>query len=303
MTNSRRQFVKTAGLLTGGALLPWQKLLASSMSLDASEMYLVRDKVGVYTNRGGTIAWLVDKEGLAVVDTQFPEQSEDLIQKLREKTDRRVDVLFNTHHHGDHSSGNIAFKDIVDKVVAHENSKANQKRVAIEREREATQLYPDTTFTDKWSQKVGSETITTTYFGPAHTNGDTVIHFENANVAHMGDLLFNRRFPFIDRSSGADIENWIKVLRKIRKHYDKDTLFIFGHARESLKITGTYKDLKAKEKFLKKLLKYTKKQIKKGQSLEEMSKIEIIPGAPEWQGRGIERCLKAAYEELTSTAS
>lgn len=57
-----------------------------------------------------------------------------------------------------------------------------------------------------------------------------------------------------------------------------------------------------KAKFLKKLLKYTKKQIKKGQSLEEMSKIEIILGAPEWQGREIERCLKAAYEELTNTA-
>ena len=300
MISNRRQFVKTAGLAAVAGFLPWQKLLGHSFELEQSEMYLIRDKVGVYKNRGGTIAWLVDKDGLAVVDTQFPDAAKDLIQRLREKTERKVDVLFNTHHHGDHSSGNIAFKDMVEKVVAHENSLANQKRVAVERKKEATQLYPDTTFTDSWGQQIGSESVTITHFGPAHTNGDAVIHFENANVAHLGDLLFNRRFPFIDRSSGANIKNWIKVLKKIRKHYDKDTIYVFGHARASLSISGTYKDLKAKEEFLKQLLKYTRRGIKKGKTIEELSQVATIPGAPEWQGKRIERCIKAAYEELSS---
>ena len=63
-----------------------------------------------------------------------------------------------------------------------------------------TQLYPDTTFSESWSQKVGRETITARYYGRAHTDGDAVIHFENANIVHCGDLVFNRRFPYIDRS-------------------------------------------------------------------------------------------------------
>ncbi|MCI5082593.1 MAG: MBL fold metallo-hydrolase [Saprospiraceae bacterium] len=299
MNSSRRTFIKKSSFAATAALLPWQKLFSQTFNNLDAEMYLIRDKVGVYKNRGGTIGWLIDQEGLAVVDTQFPDAAKDLIQRIQEKQQRPIDLLINTHHHGDHSSGNIAFKGIAKKVVAHENSKANQQRVAEERGKEAEQLYPDTTFSESWSQKLGSEVVTINYFGAAHTNGDSVIHFENANVAHLGDLLFNRRFPYIDRSAGANIENWIEVLGKIRKTYDKDTIFICGHAGEGHDITVTRKDLKAKQKFLKALLKYTKKGIKQGKTIAELSKAEVIPGAEEWQGRGMERVITAAYGELT----
>ena len=211
-----------------------------------------------------------------------------------------MDMLINTHHHGDHTGGNIAFKGLVKKVVAHENSKANQMRVAKARDQEIGQLYPDKTFTTEWSERVGKEIITAKYFGPAHTDGDAIIHFENANVAHMGDLMFNRRFPFIDRSAGASIKGWIRVLKKARKTYDKDTLFIFGHAGEGHEITGTHADLKAFENYLKRLLQYTKKQIKAGKTLDEIKAagITTIPEAEEWTGRGIERSLQSAFEEL-----
>ena len=78
--------------------------------------------------------------------------------------------------------------------------------------------------------KVDDETITLRYLGPAHTDGDSITHFENANVVHMGDLIFNRRFPYIDKSAGASVKNWIQVLKQTQKLFDKDTIFIFGHA-------------------------------------------------------------------------
>lgn len=295
----RRQFLHTSTFAIGSTFLPssWlQQLLAP-----AGEMKTLRNNVGIFTERGGTIAWLIDKEGLAVVDTQFPDTAVHLIEEIRKKSDRKIDLLINTHHHGDHSGGNIAFKGIVDKVVAHQNSKANQERVAIAAKTEEKQLYPDTTYTDKWSQKVGTETISLHYYGPGHTNGDSFIHFENANIVHCGDLMFNRRFPNIDRPAGASISNWIEALGKARKTFSKDTLYIFGHAAEGLPVTGTEKELIAMQNYLSKLLKFIKKEIKAGKTKEQLlaAKIQVIPGAEEWKGQGIERSLTTAFDELT----
>jgi len=296
---NRRKFIGHSSLLGGFALLPWQKHLLSTFMEDAGSLTMLRKNVWVYTERGGSIGVLLSDDGIAVVDTQFKAQSENLIAKIKEKSERKIDLLINTHHHGDHTGKNIAFKGIIDQHVAHKNSKSNQERVAKARKQEATQLYPDTVFDSSWSKKVGSEIITMHYFGPAHTDGDSITHFENANIAHMGDLMFNRRFPFIDKSSGASIQGWIKVLSQAKKTFDKDTLFIFGHAGEGYEITGNLDDVKAFQNYLKKLWKFSSKAYKKGISQEELAKdLNFIPGAPEWKGGGLERSISAAYLEL-----
>lgn len=299
MSFNRRQFLQTSGFALGATLLPTQQFMKNLLA-PAGEMKLLRNNVGIFTERGGTIAWMIDKQGIVVVDTQFPDTAPHLIEEIKKQSDRTIDLLVNTHHHGDHTGGNIAFKGLVNKVVAHQNSKANQERVAKSNNSEDKQLYPDTTYTGFWSEPVGNEIIALRYYGAGHTDGDSFVHFENANVVHCGDLMFNRRFPFIDRSAGASIENWIKALGKARKAFDKDTLFVFGHAGDNFPVTGTRDDLKAMQNFLSKLLKYTKKQIKAGKTKEEViaAKPEVIPGAEEWKGQGLERGLTAAYEEL-----
>ncbi len=262
-------------------------------------MHPLRRKTGYYTERGGTIGWLLTPSHLVVVDTQFPSQARHLIAILRQTNQKPLDLLINTHHHGDHTSGNIAFKGIFKTHVAHRNSRDNQERVARERGKLDEQLLPSTTFTDTWSQQVGDEKITLRYYGPAHTNGDALVHFENANIVHMGDLVFNRRYPYIDKSAGAHIGNWIEVLRKARKTFSKDTQYIFGHAGEGYPPTGSAEDLKAMENYLRRLLKFIKKARRQGKTLEQIkASTSHIPGAPEWQGKGIERSLDAAWLEL-----
>ena len=125
-----------------------------------------------------------------------------------------------------------------------------------------------------------------------------VLHFENANIAHMGDLLFNRRFPYIDKSSGASIENWIAVLQGIRATYDNDTLFVFGHGKSNDKVTGNKEDLKAFENYLEQLLVYVKQGIADGKTADELASVPFIPNAPEWTGDGIRRSIDAALIEL-----
>lgn len=127
---NRRSFLQYTSMAGGLTLLPWQKELLILVLPDAGTMRPLRNNVGIYTERGGTIGWLIADDALVAVDTQFREQSENFINKVRETNEGQFDLLINTHHHGDHTSGNIAFEGIVKTHLAHTNSKANQMRVA-----------------------------------------------------------------------------------------------------------------------------------------------------------------------------
>ena len=297
---NRRQFVHNSALALGGVSLINHSLFGKTVVEDPYKMKMVRDTVGVFTEKGGTIAYLKTQDGWVVVDTEFPEQAQHLVAALKKTADIPLNLLINTHHHGDHTGGNIVFKGLVSHVVAHENSLKNQKAVAEKSNTVDKQLFPDVTFKDSWKQKVGSESIRAYYFGPAHTDGDALIHFENANVLHMGDLMNNRRYPFIDRSAGASISNWITVLDKTMTTFDSKTIFVFGHAFDPEKITGNKDDIRAFKDYLEKLMVFVGTEIKAGKSKEDILKATVVPGVTEWQGDGIVRSLQAAYEEITT---
>ena len=296
----RRSFLKTGSILTATSLLFQKELFASFFQQPAWKMKLLRNNIGVFTERGGTIAYLLDKKGIVVVDAAFPEQSQHLIDELKKQNTKPFRYLVNTHHHRDHSSGNISFKGLAEHVVGHTNCMANMKRVAVEAKNEDKQLYPDITFSDTWKKKVGKERIKAHYFGAAHTNGDAIIHFEHANIAHMGDLMFNRRHPVIDRSSGANIRNWTLVLDQTINTFDNDTIFIFGHALDPEKVTGNKDDLRAFKNYLEKLLAFAGSEYKAGTTKEAFVKNTSIPNETEWKGEGIARALTAAFEEVSA---
>lgn len=291
----RRSFACNSTLAVGAALLPINSL---TTLYPMPEMIMLRQQVGYFKERGGTIGWLNHPEGIVVVDSQWKEQADYLIGKLLDGTFRPIDFLINTHHHGDHTSGNIAFKGIANHVLAHENSKQNQINHATAKNIEAEQLYPDLIYTDRWQQQVGKEFIDIQYWGAAHTNGDSIIHFQHANIAHIGDLVFNRRYPYIDKVAGADITNWINILGRLQTYFDQDTIFIFGHAADTYRVTGDKDDIAAFADYLTALLEFVDAKIKSGASRDEIMSTTAIPGAPDWKGEGIERSLSAAYEEL-----
>jgi len=261
---------------------------------------MLRNDVGVFTEKGGTIAFLLSKKGIVVVDSQFPEQSQHLIDELKKQSDKPFELLINTHHHGDHTAGNIAFKGLVNHVLAHENSLKNQKNVAVAQKTEDKQLYPDQTFGETWCHKIAKENICLQYHSTGHTDGDSIIHFEHANIVHMGDLMFNRRHPFVDRSAGASMKSWITVLDKTTSHFSNDTIFVFGHAADGYEVTGTKDDLKAFSEYLGKMLNFVDGEIKAGKTKDEVLKTTELPFETQWTGDGLQRPLQAAYEELTA---
>ena len=276
-----------------------ENLIISLPSNATYKMNYLQGNVGYFSERGGTIGWMIEDGHVVVVDTQFPKQSQNVVDSLMANGGTHIDLLINTHHHGDHTAGNIIYKDLTDRVVSHENSKKNQLANAKKKGSEDNQLYPNELFKDSWTTKVGTETITMDYFGAAHTDGDAITHFENSNVVHMGDLVFNRRFPYIDTSAGANISNWITVLDKALNKFDGETKFIFGHSDNGYEVIGGKEDIKAFQDYLSKLLVFGEQSIKAGKSLEELKKtIKEIPDAPQWKGKGIDRSLDAVYAEL-----
>jgi len=297
----RREFIYSSAGSLALSLLAGRQLLARTGLQDTPyAMKEVRNGVSIFTEKGGTIAYLITKEGIAVVDAQFPEQSQHLIDELKKQSDRSFKFLINTHHHGDHTNGNIAYKGLVEHVVAHKNSLENQQSVAKRNQNEDKQLYPDTVFSDSWQVKIGQEQIRIYYFGEAHTNGDSIIHFENANVVHLGDLLFNKRYPYIDRSAGASIKNWITVLDQVKRTFNSETIYIFGHAFDPKTVTGTVNDVNSFKGYLENLLSYVSNEIKTGKSKEEILKATAITGVVDMNGEP-KHNLEMAYEELTGS--
>jgi len=296
---NRRHFIQSSAL-TLGALTVAQQKIFGAMFDDPWKIKMLRNDIGVFTEKGGTIAFLLSKKGIVVVDAEFPEQSQHLIDELKKRSDKPFKLLINTHHHQDHTAGNISFKGIVENVLAHENSLKNQRNVAVQQKIEDKQLYPDKTFGDTWCEKIGKENICLYYHGTGHTDGDAIIHFQHGNIVHMGDLMFNRRHPFVDRSAGASMKNWIVSLDKVSNHFSNDTIFIFGHAADGYEVTGTKDDLKAFGEYLGKVLNFVDSEIKSGKTKDEVLKTTVLPFQTEWKGDGLQRPLQAAYEELTA---
>jgi glyoxylase-like metal-dependent hydrolase (beta-lactamase superfamily II) len=258
----------------------------------------LRRNVGIFNGSGGTIGTYVAKDAVVVVDTQFPNTAQICEHALKGKAGGRgVDLVIDTHFHADHTGGNGVFKAAGAKsIVAHAKVPELMKSRPNPNGPPAT--LPDKTFPDTWKQDLGDEVVSAKFYGPGHTGGDIVVHFEKANVVHMGDLVFNRRQPFIDRPGGASIQGWITLLEQVQKAHGSDTIFVFGHAGDGFKVTGGKADLQHFANFLTALLDFTRKAKTGGQARDAFLKTTTpVPGFTDF-GPLLERVTSAAWDEL-----
>jgi glyoxylase-like metal-dependent hydrolase (beta-lactamase superfamily II) len=311
---NRRDFLVRSSMLSAAGLL--SRSIAAEKAAPAAprpatapapvtpEFKPLRRDTGYFTARGGTIGWLASREALAAVDTQFPDTAALFLGGLPGRSGRKLDVLVNSHHHGDHTGGNGVFKPETKMIVAHANVPGLQRARAEKDNTLDRQTYADTLFPETWRKEVGSEVLSAKYLGAAHTKGDIVTHFEKANVVHVGDLMFNRMYPVIDRPGGASIRGWIGVLEKIAKTYPADALFVFGHGSAKFGVTGKAADLLVFRDYLSGLLDYTQQQIKAGAPKEKIVALENLPGFPDYHvpvgpANRLPSNLSVAYDELT----
>lgn len=264
----------------------------------------VRGNVGLFTMRGGTIGWLVNKDAILVVDTQYADTAKACLDGLKQKAaGRTIDLVINTHHHGDHTGGNAVFRAEAKKLVAQARVPELQRTVAAATPNSPAPVVADATFDKTWSEKFGDETVTAQYNGPGHTGGDALVHFERANVVHMGDLLFYERHPRVDRPAGASIQNWIKILEKVAKDMPADTIFIAGHAKDGLPVAVDGKAVLRFRDYFDGVLTTVRKGVAQGQTKEAVAATAALPGFEGYQGGGaltLAGVLGVAFDELTA---
>ncbi len=187
------------------------------------------------TGAGGNMGLSVGEDAVFLVDDQYAPMSPKIRAAIATVSKKPVKFVVNTHWHDDHTGGNEAFGKSDTVIVAHENVR---KRMStgqlIEFLGNQVKPFPKValpvvTFTQDVSFHLNGDDISVVHVPNAHTDGDAFVHFKKDNVVHMGDLFFNKLYPFIDTSSGGRVEGVIAAVDKVLAQTNDATRFIPGH--------------------------------------------------------------------------
>ncbi|MCH7489195.1 MAG: MBL fold metallo-hydrolase [Gemmatimonadetes bacterium] len=198
------------------------------------ETIRVADGVYMLVGSGGNIGLSIGEDGPFVVDDQFAPLTEKIQAAIAAVTSGAVRFVLNTHWHGDHTGGNENLGKAGAMIIAHENVRKRlnpaEFRDLMGRSQQAPpDALPVVTFTDAVNFYWNGENIRVFHVEHAHTDGDAIVHFTNANVVHMGDTFFKDRYPFIDVDSGGGIDGMIAAADHVLSMVDSDTKIIPGH--------------------------------------------------------------------------
>jgi len=184
----------------------------AQIQTNTAEIEKVGDNLFMIKGGGGNTAALITAGGVVLVDTKLANWGQAITDKVRTVTDKPITTIINTHTHADHVGSNEFFPASVE-VVAHENTKTNMQKMK-QFEGEKAQFLPDRTYKDRLTLLTGPDRIDLYYFGPGHTNGDTIIVFPALRVAHTGDLFARPATPLIDMNNGGSGVAYPETLKK-----------------------------------------------------------------------------------------
>tara|TARA_X000000950_G_scaffold160446_1_gene196360 strand:- start:61 stop:1017 length:957 start_codon:yes stop_codon:yes gene_type:complete len=201
------------------------------------ETQMVAEGLYVLFGLGGNIAVSIGKDGVLIVDDQFPQIMDKLEAAISKIGGEKVDYAVNTHWHFDHAEGNNALGPKGTKIIAHSNARADMAKgglINMVIAKYMQQPYPDEAlpvFTYNHGMQIyfNDGEIDLKNFASAHTNGDTAVFFKKQNAVHLGDVFNNSGYPFIDVGSGGSIDGMIKFCEEALKLSTEDTIVIPGH--------------------------------------------------------------------------
>ena len=195
----------------------------------------VQGQVHVLFGRGGNIGVFAGNEAVILIDDQFAPLTPKIEAAVRRISDRPIRFILNTHWHGDHTGGNENFGKAGVVIVAHDNVyhrlSTEQFMAAFNRHVPAAPpaALPVVTFNDELTFHLNGEDVRAYHIPHAHTDGDSLVHFTKSNVVHMGDIMFNGFYPFIDLGSGGNVRGMIAGVEKALAVADDQTRIIPGH--------------------------------------------------------------------------
>ena len=201
------------------------------------EVVQVAPGVHVLYGQGGNIGVSTGRDGLFLIDDQYANLTDKVVEALARISPQQPRFVLNTHWHHDHTGGNenLAAKGSV--IVAHDRVR---ERMSAENFSEFFQratpasppgALPVVTFNDSLSLHVNDDELRGIHVQAAHTDGDVFIHFRKANVIHTGDLVFAGMYPFIDIDSGGSVAGVIAAVDRMLALADAGTRVIPGHGK------------------------------------------------------------------------
>ncbi|HEY5643443.1 MAG TPA: MBL fold metallo-hydrolase [Woeseiaceae bacterium] len=176
---------------------------------------------------GGGVGLLVGDEYVVLIDDVIVPTAPQLLEKVQEIAGRPVDFVINTHVHGDHVGGNEQAAKNGAIIVAHDNLRRRME--ADPKLNTGPGALPVITFSDNVTFHVNGQQAFVFHVAQAHTDGDAVIHFRDANVIAAGDISFRGIFPFIDLDSGGSVAGFKAAMRRVIEIADDETKIITGH--------------------------------------------------------------------------
>lgn len=230
LTHALKFFI-AGSLAIGGMNASAQEEKPSFETIKVTDnIYMLSGKTGF---TGGNVGLSIGEDGVAMIDNGLSDVLELLRAEIAKTTDKPIDYLINTHVHGDHIGNNKHFGGDGARIVSHENLRASLIKNGVGRgdkfEAAPKTSVPVLTFSDRMTIHLNGDAAKIVHFANAHTDGDAIVRFENANVIHTGDIMFNGRFPYIDEGNGGGLKGVIAALKGIAELSSDSTKIIPGH--------------------------------------------------------------------------
>jgi glyoxylase-like metal-dependent hydrolase (beta-lactamase superfamily II) len=255
------------------------------------------------SNVGGNIGVFVSAEGVLVVDDnyyrqerngQLVEMAESVVAEIRKLTSQPIRFVINTHHHGDHAGGNPVFAKL-GTIYAQKN--VRNRLVATGRE-EVVKSAPSVTYDGELVFHLDGEEIHLYHPSRAHTDGDSLVHFKNANIALWGDAFANNWVPVIDRGGGGSSIEWLQFIDRGIHLVGENARMVPGHGA-----IGTAADVRRLRLYFTDLQDRVRRAIADGKTREQAVDEITVPDYARFPG-GSERIrmnVAAVYDELKTT--
>lgn len=236
MISNSKRFLSFAVALSAFAAFPFQDAAAEQdySKVEIQTIPLARS-VSMLIGAGGNIGVSAGKDGIFMIDDQFAPLTPKIKTAIKKISSEPIRFVLNTHWHFDHTGGNENLGKTGVTIVAHDNVR---KTMSIDQALKAFNMtvpaspavaLPVITFNDSATFHLNGETISIQHVPPAHTDGDSIVHFEEANIIHTGDTFFNGIYPFIDVEHGGSIDGMIKAADITLKLANDQTQIIPGH--------------------------------------------------------------------------
>lgn len=235
---------------------------------------------------GGNIGLSAGEDGVVMIDDQYAPLTDKILAAVSQLNQGEIRFLINTHVHGDHTGGNENLGKMGVLILARD-----EVRVRLAAQSPAAAL-PVLTYSDAITIHLNGEEVYAFSVPPAHTDGDTFIHFTESDVIHAGDVFRTTAFPVIDTNNGGSLEGSLQALGLLIGAAGPDTKILPGHGEISSRL-----DVMAFRDMIIEVSGQVEDMLEQGLSYEEISAANPTEA---YNGRygDPDRFLRAVFTEL-----